>query len=216
MAAIAQIGGYLSVVLLELFAISFVSNATPFFGAPYTLVSAGFLAKVGATPDNFLLVVVVTALGAAFAKTVIYAGGLGLRRRLSGSKNMNLLKAWLGRRSFYVALFVAAALPVLPLDDYIYIGAGVNRGRLPPMITTTLFAKLIKGAAEIYLELEGILLVSKLTEAFGIGPYGLSILSSIAFIVLGVLIYQLDWEKILARLGYRPTFYVLSAQSRFR
>ena len=95
---------------------------------------------------------VVTALGVAFAKAIIYAGGLGFRTKLVKNRNVQLLGEWLGYRSFYTALFIAAAIPVLPLDDY-YIGAGANKGTLGYMMGVTVVAKLIKSSVEIPLEL---------------------------------------------------------------
>lgn len=187
--------------ILELFAISFVSNATPFFGAPYTLLSTSFLIAVGPSAFNFVVVVVVTAIGASVAKTVIYGGGAGFRRRLEKNRNVRLIGEWLGKRSFYVSLFIAAAFPILPLDDYIYIGAGANKGRLTPMIAVTFLAKIVKGTFEIYLELKGILLVSHYTEIIGVSPLELSVLASIFFVLLGFAIYSVDWSRVLPTKG---------------
>jgi len=63
--------------LLAVFAVSFVSNATPFFGVSYTLVATSFLTQVGVTPLNFSLFVLVSSLGSSSSKNVMYLLGLG-------------------------------------------------------------------------------------------------------------------------------------------
>lgn len=188
--------------LLLLFLFSVVSNATAFFGASYTLFATAELSAYGVNFQNFLLVVVVTALGATIGKIVIYATALGLQRPLLKNKNVRLLGTWLGKSGFYVGLFVAALLPILPFDDYVYIGAGANHGRLAPMLGVTFLAKLAKSAFEILLELSGLLEISKLTHGFlGLSRLQLSIVASVAFVVLGIVTYKLDWEPIANRVG---------------
>lgn len=188
--------------LLLLFLFSVVSNATAFFGASYTLFATAELAAYGVNFQNFLLVVVVTALGATIGKIVIYATALGLQKPLLKNKNVRLLGTWLGKSGFYVGLFVAALLPILPFDDYVYIGAGANRGRLAPMLGVTFLAKLAKSAFEILLELSGLLEISKLTHGFlGLSRFQLSIVASVAFVILGIVTYKLDWEPIANRVG---------------
>ena len=188
--------------LLLLFLFSVVSNATAFFGASYTLFATAELAAYGVNFQNFLLVVVVTALGATIGKIVIYATALGLQKPLLKNKNVRLLGTWLGKSGFYVGLFVAALLPILPFDDYVYIGAGANHGRLAPMLGVTFLAKLAKSAFEILLELSGLLEISKLTHGFlGLSRLQLSIVASVAFVILGIVTYKLDWEPIANRVG---------------
>jgi membrane protein YqaA with SNARE-associated domain len=183
--------------LLILFLISVVSNATAFFGASYTLFATAELSATGVSLQSFILVVFVTALGATIGKIVIYYTGFGLKKRLSGNRNVRLLGTWIGKSGFYVGLFITALLPVLPFDDYVYIGAGANKGRLAPMLGVTLLAKLAKSAFEILLELSGLLEISKLTHhLLGLSRLELSIVGSLAFIVLGVATYELDWESI--------------------
>ena len=190
-------------VLLRLFVIflvSFVSNATAFFGASYTLIATAELAAFGVSLESFTTIVFVTALGATLGKVVIYYSAVGLKKTLQKNKNVRLLGTWLGKSGFYVGLFVAALLPVLPLDDYVYIGAGANRGKLAPMLGVTFLAKLAKSAFEILLELSGLLEISKLTHRFlGLSRLELSVVASAAFIVLGIAIYKIDWEGFMSR-----------------
>ena len=185
--------------IIPLFLLSFISNATPFLGASYTFLATTELVANGVSLDSFGLVVFVTALGATLAKIVIYAGAKGFQRNLQKNKNVKLLGRWLGKSSFYLALFVAALIPVLPLDDYVYIGAGANNARLAPMQGVTFIAKLIKSAFEIFLELSGITGVVMLTHrVLGLSRLDVSILFSVATVVIGIAIYKIDWENTIA------------------
>ena len=182
--------------LLFLFVLSIVSNATPFFGTSYTFIATTELLEIGFNLNNFASVVFVTALGATIGKVFIYAGAFGLHGRLQGNKNIKLLGRWLGRAGFYLALFITALIPVLPLDDYVYLGAGANKARLTPMLGVTFLAKLSKSAFEILLEFSGIIGISLYTNRYlGLSRIDLSVILSVFFIILGIGIYKLDWEK---------------------
>lgn len=194
------------IVLVSLFGLSFGSNVVPFFGASYTLLATADLISSGFNLENFSVIVLVTALGAAFAKVILYSGALGLRRELTRNKNVRLFQNWLHNRSFYPGLFIAAFIPALPLDDYIYIGAGANKAKLSPMLGVTLLAKLAKSAFEIYLEFNGILDLSALTRnVFGLSAVELSVALTIPFVVLGIVLYKLDWESLIKRIGLIKT-----------
>jgi hypothetical protein len=189
-------------VLASLFGISIVTNATPFFGASYTLIATGELVTSGFSLGNFLIIVLVTGLGATVAKGILYSGAFELRGELNKNKNVRLFHGWLRKRSFYLALFVAAFIPVLPLDDYIYIGAGANRAVLGPMLGITLLAKVAKSAFEIYVEFAGIINITHIEKSYlGLSALEFTILLSAVFIVLGIALYKLDWEKLLKRAG---------------
>ena len=188
--------------LFLLFLFSLVANATAFFGASYTLVATAELSATGVNPESFTLVVFVTALGATLGKTVIYYSAVGFKKSLEKNRNVRLLGTWLGRSGFYLGLFVTALLPILPLDDYVYIGAGANRGKLAPMLAVTFAAKLVKSAFEIALELSGLFEINKLTHhILGLSQRELSIVASVAFVALGIVIYKIDWEPFVSRAG---------------
>jgi hypothetical protein len=188
--------------LFLLFLFSLVSNATAFFGASYTLLATAELSAFGVNIESFLLVVLVTALGATLGKVVIYFTAVGLKGSLLKNRNVRLLGTWIGRTGFYLGLFVTALLPFLPFDDYVYIGAGANRGRLAPMLGVTFLAKIVKSAFEILLELSGLLEISRLTHhLLGLTRLELSLLASAVFVVLGVATYKLNWGPIAARVG---------------
>lgn len=206
----------LELALLLIFSV--VSNATPFFGASYTFIATTELIQMGFNLESFALVVFVTALGATLGKVFIYAGAFGLRARLKGNKNVKLLGRWLGKAGFYLALFITALIPVLPLDDYVYLGAGANEAKLAPMLGVTFLAKVSKSTFEILLEFSGILGFYGLTrQYFGISRLDLSIILSVFFVVLGIAVYKLDWEKWInvfrgtGRVAANPSLSVSSA-----
>ncbi|HUI00963.1 MAG TPA: hypothetical protein VLX56_04990 [Nitrososphaerales archaeon] len=195
--------------LLLLFLVSVISNATAFFGAAYTFIATAELTATGVNLDNFVLVVFVTAAGATVGKIVIYLSAVSFQESLKRNRNVKLMGTWLGRAGFFVGLFVAALIPALPLDDYVYIGAGANGAKLAPMLGVTFLAKLLKSAFEILLELSGILEVSRLTRhLLGLSNLELSIIGSAAFVVLGIVIYKVNWGPIASRVarlvGRRP------------
>lgn len=184
--------------ILQLAVVSFIANATPFFGVSYTLLATSFLLEFGFTPGLLLLTILVTGVSAAVAKCVIYYGALGLGSLLRKNRNMGLFRKWLSRRSFLVALFFTAFIPILPLDDYLYIGGGANRAKLPVMLLVTLLAKLLKSAFEITVEALGLIRISAITGAFGITAFDLSVASSVFFIILGVALFEMDWERLIS------------------
>jgi hypothetical protein len=196
--------------LLSLFLLSLASNATPFFGASYTFLATTELVATGFNLESFVLVVFVSALGATLGKILIYAGAFGLQKSLQKNKNVRLLGRWLGKSGFYIALFVTALIPILPLDDYVYIGAGANRARLAPMLGVTFMAKLAKSAFEIFLEFAGIVAISAfIHHFFGLSRLEFSLVLFVVFVVLGIVIYKVDWEILVARVnklfGRKPT-----------
>ena len=183
--------------LVGLFVVSLVSNATPFLGASYTLIATTELIAFGFSVDAFVLVVVVTAAGAAIGKLIIYGAAKGMKGWLSRNRNVQLLGRWLQDRRFLVAVFISAVIPVLPLDDYIYIGAGAARSRLVPMFSVTIGAKVVKSAFEIALELFGVIKIYGVTRFLGLSRVEVSLILTLAFVVIGVVLFMYDWEALL-------------------
>ncbi|HEV2225230.1 MAG TPA: hypothetical protein VGR56_00335 [Nitrososphaerales archaeon] len=186
-------------VVIFVLGVSFLSNVSPFFGASYTLLATLQLTLIGPSPYNFLVVVVVSAVGATLAKTVIYFGAFELKGVIGKNKNVQLIGRNATRREFYIALFVTALLPVLPLDDFIYIGAGASAASLSLMSLVTLLAKILKSGFEIAIELT---LLSDIGKAFGFQRLDITIVLVGVFLVIGILVYRVDWEKTYQR--FRP------------
>ncbi|MEM0373783.1 MAG: hypothetical protein QXV69_04005 [Sulfolobaceae archaeon] len=185
--------------IIFLFIVSFVSNATPFFGAPYTIIATTVLLRAGFNLIDYLIVVFVTGLGAGVSKIVMYGIGLGLRKPLKDTKNMKFLARFVNNKSFYVTLFILALLPILPIDDYLFLGGGIVKAPLSKMLSITIISKISKSAIEIALEAAGLIVIAQHTRAFGITEVELGIISSIVFVILGILLFKLDWEKYYTR-----------------
>jgi membrane protein YqaA with SNARE-associated domain len=85
--------------LLFLFAISFISNATPFFGSPYTVIATTILLSLGINAENFLEAVLITGFGAATAKSVMYALGYGVGSKLKSNRSVQFFHRVMRGRS---------------------------------------------------------------------------------------------------------------------
>ncbi len=187
-------------IVVVVLVVSFLSNVSPFFGASYTLVATLQLLLIGPSPFNFVVVVLVSALGATTAKVVIFYGAFGLRGIIGGNKNIQLIGRNATKRKFYVALFVTALLPVLPLDDFIYIGAGASASSLGLMALVTLFAKILKSGFEVAIELT---ILRDIGQAFGFNRLDVTLVLIAAFVIIGILIYRLDWVKAYRKIRPR-------------
>ena len=187
---------HLLLVAVFVLVVSFLSNVSPFFGASYTLLATLQLTLIGASPFNFLVVVVVSAVGATLAKVVIFFGAFGLKGVIGGNKNIRLIGRNSSSGKFYLALFVTALLPVLPLDDFVYIGAGASSASIGLMTSVTLLAKILKSGFEVALELT---ILRDLIGVFGFHRLDITIVLVALFLALGILIYQLDWEEMYNR-----------------
>ena len=183
--------------LLLVIAVAFASNVSPFFGASYTLFATLQLSELGNTGWNFVLVVVASAIGATLAKVAIYYGAFGLRKVIDKNKNVQLIGRNSTRKAFYLVLFLTALLPILPLDDFIFIGAGATKASVRTMTGVTFGAKALKSGVEIPIEFT---LLGGLGDAFGISNVGATLALGATFLVIGIVIYKVDWEKLAGRL----------------
>jgi hypothetical protein len=177
--------------------VSFLSNVSPFAGASYTLLATLQLTFLGFTPFNFLTIVLISALGATLAKVVIYYGAFGLREFLLRNKNVRLIGQSSRSDKFFLALFLTALLPVFPFDDFIYIGAGATSVSLGLMSLVTLSAKVLKSGVEVALEFT---ILRDLASTFGYHQLDLTIALTAAFVVIGILVYKVDWEATYRRI----------------
>ena len=192
------------VSLVIVFGISFVSNILPFAGAPYTVIASYFIIHYHTSLLIIILYIIVSGLGAGLAKVLTYILGIGLEKPLNKNKNLPLLKRFISSKYFILSLFIMAMLPGLPLDDYLYIGGGVVRTSLVRMLKVTIPAKILKSGVEIPLEILGIIQVSAIS---GLSPLELTVISSITFIVLGVILAKIDWEKMYSTIKQKyPKF----------
>jgi len=183
-------------ILGVVFVVSFLSNVSPFVGASYTLLATLYLTLVGPTPFNFVAIVIVSAIGATAAKVVIYFGAFGLRGMLLKNRNVQLIGRYSTSEAFYLVLFISALLPVFPFDDYIYIGAGAVSASLGFMSAVTLVAKMVKSGVEIALEFT---ILRDLSNLLGFHRFDLTLLLTAVFLVIGIGVYTIDWERLYKR-----------------
>jgi hypothetical protein len=181
-------------------AVSFLSNVFPFFGASYTMLAALQLSLLGTTPYHFVVIVLVSSLGATSAKAVIYFGGFGFRDFLLRNKNVRLIERYSASGKFFLALFLAALLPLLPIDDFIFIGAGAALASLGAMLLVTLAAKVVKSTVEIGVELA---ILREVATFFNFQRLDITVVLTAVFLAIGVVVYKIDWEALYTRLTGR-------------
>jgi len=188
-------------VIIVVLVVSFLSNVCPFVGASYTLLATLYLTLVGFTPLNFLVVVVTSAVGATLAKVVIYFGAFGFRDLLVKNKNVRLIGRYSDTGTFYLFLFVTSLLPIFPFDDFIYIGAGATSSTLGLMSVVTLTAKVVKSGVEIALEYT---ILRDILHLFGLHSLELTLVLTVLFIFVGIVVYKVDWQSVYARIRKNP------------
>ncbi|AOL17046.1 hypothetical protein BFU36_10375 [Sulfolobus sp. A20] len=180
--------------LIVIFVISFVTNATPFLGAPYTLIATSILLKSGVSPLSLILVIICSGLGASLSKTVMYTLGIAVRKPLKNNKNILFLERISKSIGFYLTLFIFSIFPFLPLDDYIFLASGIAKLGLLKLILISIVGKIVKSSIEISIEVEGIQLISSFLD---INVVELSIISIAVFAILGYILLKIDWEFAL-------------------
>ncbi|MGC9227305.1 hypothetical protein [Caldivirga sp.] len=178
------------------FAVSLVSNATPFFGAAYTVYASVILMNLKPNAPVIILFIIVTALGAALAKNTIYLIGVALRRPMAKSRNMTFLKGLLRLGFLWLVVVILAVIPGIPLDDYLYVGTGAAGASLSRLNAYVLLGKLIKSSIEIPIELTLLNTIYNATSTLGLSRLEFQLTFAVVFTVVGVVLYKLDWWSI--------------------
>jgi len=197
----------LTTALITAFIMSFAGNAIPFFGEAYTIYASLLLLRLGASPSNTLAMVIATAVGATVSKNVSYAIGYALRRPLRRTGAVKLIEALSNRTPLWVLTIILAAIPGLPLDDYLYIGAGAAVVSLLRLNAYVFIGKIIKSSIEIPIEL---LLLSSIYTVFkhSIGLSLFQVITAAVFTILSIVVFRIDWvrnyAKIQNRIPYLP------------
>ena len=182
--------------LAAVFALSLLSNAAPFFGAPYTIYASVILMRLGVTPLNLLLVIATSALGAALAKNVLYSLGVAFRRPLARNRNVAFIKRLTRLGFLWLLIIILAVLPGLPLDDYLYFGMGAAGGMLARLNLYVLVGKLIKSSIEIPIELMLMVGIYDLLRPFNVHELEFQVAFAAVFTVLGIALYKVDWQSV--------------------
>jgi len=199
---------------VKLLILALISNCIPYTTVPYLVIIAPQLAKMRGL--ELATAIVMLALGATLGKLVVYSAGrlVGhfkqLRARLRGLvKAVNTYK-----KATFLAVFIAAALPVP--DDVVYIPVGVSGYNvfsffialfLGKIVVTTLAA--LYGVAVLYV-----------FERTDLSEHVYVILAVVLTIIVVFIVNQINWDefdKIYREQGIRKAlvFIVISAAKAF-
>jgi len=178
--------------ILYLFFESFILNSLPLFGAPFVLLSIPILSIIGINIYNIILVSIILGIGAASGRIVMYIIGILLSKPLKNNKNLLFIKRISNSKNFYITFFFLTILPFFPLDDLLFLSFGIEKINILKYYLIAVLGKTLKSFLELYAE---VLVLNKVSYISKIPLLQLSIISSIAFILLGIIFFKLDWEK---------------------
>ncbi|MCD6340696.1 MAG: VTT domain-containing protein [Desulfurococcales archaeon] len=172
---------------LGVFTISVLSNAIPFVSIPYLGIVAGYAAIYQGVIDKAVLVLC-SATGATFGKSIVYFIGRAFSVKLSevSKKNVELFKK-VARKSLFLAILIFAATP-LP-DDILYIPLGVMRYSLIPYFVAILIGKSALTATVV-------IYASWLAGLMRVNYSFIPILVAVT-IVLTYIILKVDWARVV-------------------
>ena len=142
--------------------------------------------------------VLAASAGAASSKVIMYYFGVSLRRPLRRNRNVQFLARYSNTPWVYLLAFAAAAVPGIPLDDFVYMMSGASGLRPWAMALVALAAKFVKTAAEVAVVAEVALLIS---AALHVGQVYVLLVFAAGGVVAGVLTLVVDWESAARRLG---------------
>ncbi|BFI73657.1 hypothetical protein YN1_6440 [Nanoarchaeota archaeon] len=180
--------------ILYLFFESFILNAFPLFGAPFTTLSLPVLISIGVNLQNIVYVSIILGLGAATGKLFMYTIGIFLSKPLKENKNMLFIKKISKIKYFNLAFFFITILPFLPLDDFFYLSFGIEKLNVIKYYIISIIGKISKSFIEVYIQ---IFLLKEISYITKINLLNLSIYSSILFLLLSIIFFKFDWEKYI-------------------
>jgi len=172
---------------LGIFIISALSNAIPFVSIPYLGIVAGYAAIYQELADKLVLVLC-SAAGATFGKSIIYLIGRAFSVKLSevSRRNIELFKK-VARKSLFLAIVAFAATP-LP-DDILYIPLGIVRYPLMMYFTAILIGKTVLTAV-VVIYASGLIELMRVNIA--LIPVLIAITALLTYIILKV-----DWARVV-------------------
>lgn len=173
------------------FAVSFLGNLIPFMPIPYLAVVYFYSLKVpGASP---LVVGIVSGVGGACGKMVVYTLGRGARKLLPRESAQRYERIGKMLRSYgALAAFLISATP--SPDDAVIIPLGLMKYDVVKLFLGLAAGKVVISIATAYAGYTVARLSSNelLLEAIS---------SVVLFVIVIVLLVYLDWEKILELIG---------------
>ncbi|ADL18576.1 hypothetical protein ASAC_0168 [Acidilobus saccharovorans 345-15] len=182
-------------VIAASFSVALLFNLIPLGAPPYVTV---VLLEIKYGGLGFWPPVLAASLGAAIAKVVMYYLGVGLKGVLRRNRNVRFLARYSNSRWAYLLAFFAAVVPVLPLDDFVYMVGGASGMRAKLMGLIAAAAKLLKTVAETSLLY---FITGEVSMIFRLPEYVIIIFMAAAGLVAGLIVFSLDWELLARRLG---------------
>ncbi len=182
---------------LGIFIASFLGSLILFIPVPYVLLIVAASADRAFDPT---LIGLASALGAAFAKIIIFQASF-TGSRLMGSNTEKRLKPFMKLVSRYggAAAFLAAATPIP--DDLVYIPLGLAKYNLSRFIAATVAGKLVLAMIITWGARLSYDSISFLVEG-GADPTGVVLTVSALIAAVAITIFamlKLDWAKVLGR-----------------
>lgn len=181
--------------VLYSFLVAFAFNLIPLGAPPYISV---VLLEVRYGGEGFWPPVLAASAGAAAAKVVMYYFGVGFKGVLRRNRNVRFLSRYADSPWAYALAFFAAVVPVLPLDDFVYMAGGASGLRAKLMGLIAAAAKVLKTVIEVSAADYFIGLVS---YAFKLPEWELIAVLAVLGSLSGLAVFLLDWEGLAERLG---------------
>ena len=174
--------------LLGIFILSLIANSIPFIGLPYLVVVAVYAANCG----NPILVGVVSGIGAAVGKVVIYLIP-SLTRRFVSKETKARLDAFreLVQKYLFLAIVLFAASP-LP-DDLLYIPVGFMGYDIVKYFVACTIGKVILTVGLCVFSKSYIYLM---TEYMGVNSLWSTIILVVLCLVATYLLAKIDWVEV--------------------
>ncbi len=178
--------------LIGVFIVSALGNMIPYTTIPYLLLVMAYSATL---PSDELKIAtaIVSALGAAVGKVVVYYIGRGASRIMSDDTRKKLRNfAKIIEKGLFVTIFLFAALP-LP-DDVIYIPVGMSGYSIVKFFIAVALGKIVITIAAVYF---GSTIKWLLEGGLGL-PLWISIPALILLTLwLTLVIVKMNWEEIV-------------------
>ncbi len=175
-------------IIVSAYIISFLSNCIPYLTVPYLAIIFFYTSLFSRNIEIVLLIIIVSSLGAAVGKIIVYLIGKSFRRFIIGKVSENDIELFnkLADKGIFFAIFVFAATP-LP-DDVLYIIVGALKYSPLRFFAACLAGKIVITS---FVAFSG--------EAIGdVMPPSLVIVASIVITILVILlIRKIDWEKLV-------------------
>ncbi len=178
--------------LIGIFIVSALGNMIPYTTIPYLLLVMAYTATL---PSDELKIAtaIVSAIGAAVGKVVVYYIGKGASKIISDNTRRKLKNfARIIEKGLFITIFLFAALP-LP-DDVIYIPVGMSGYSIVRFFVAVALGKIVITIAAVYF--------GSTIKWFLEGGLGLPLWLSIPILVIVTLwltyvIVKMDWEGIV-------------------